>query len=134
MKKINILYWIFTGLFAAAMLSSAIANIFVTPEWVTIFESLQYPPYLIPFLGTAKLLGVVAILLPGFPRLKEWAYAGLFFDLVGAVYSAIMVGGFQPPMAGMLIFFGLEALSYIYYHKRLRLQQAKHTSASTVLA
>jgi hypothetical protein len=59
-------------------------------------------------------------LVPGFPRIKEWAYAGLFFDLTGAVYSGLMTGGFQLPMLIMLVPYGLGALSYIYHHKRLQ--------------
>jgi hypothetical protein len=121
MKKINILYWIFTGIFGALMLFSGILNILVTPDSVTLFATLGYPKYLIPFLGVAKTLGVVVILIPGFPRLKEWAYAGLFFDLLGATYSVICIAGLQPSTAAMLPFFALEALSYIYYHKRQRL-------------
>lgn len=120
MKKTNVLYWSFTGLFALVMTLSAIPNILVTSDSVTMFSGLGYPTYLVPFLGVAKLLGAVTILIPGFSRVKEWAYAGLFFDLTGATYSAIMVSGLQPEMAGMLIFFGLFALSYIYYHKRQR--------------
>ena len=135
MKKTNILYWTFTGLFAAVMIMSAIPNILLNAESVTLITQLGYPTYLIPFLGVAKLLGGLAILIPGFPRLKEWAYAGLFFDLLGAAYSAVMVGPLEPAMAGMLIFFALEALSYVYYHKRQRLLQAHqvyHTSSVTV--
>lgn len=123
MKKTNILYWTFTGLFGAFMLFSAIPDIMVTPEAVTFINKLGYPTYIIPFLGVAKALGVVAILIPGFPRIKEWAYAGLFFDLLGATYSGICADGFQPSMAFMLLPFTLEALSYVYYHKRLRLLQ-----------
>jgi uncharacterized membrane protein YphA (DoxX/SURF4 family) len=135
MKKTNILYWIFTGLFAAVMLLSGIQNILVTPESVDLLTKLGYPTYIIPFLGLAKFVGAIAILIPGFPRLKEWAYAGLFFDLLGATYSGIMVEGLQPPLAGMLIFFGLEALSYIYYHKRQRqLQGIKVKTPSAALA
>jgi hypothetical protein len=117
MKKTKILYWVFTGLFGAFMLFSAITNIMVTEESVTLFTGLGYPKYLISFLGVAKFLGVVGIVVPGFPRLKEWAYAGLFFDLLGATYSAICVGGLQLPMLFMVLPFGFEALSYIYYHK-----------------
>ena len=120
MKKTNIIYWTSTGLFALMMLASGIQNVIVTEEWIAILKQLGYPQYLSPFLGLAKILGSIAIIVPGFPRLKEWAYAGLFFDLLGATYSAIMVEGWQPPMLGMLIFFGLFALSYIYYHKRQR--------------
>ncbi|MEO6148646.1 MAG: DoxX family protein, partial [Mucilaginibacter sp.] len=87
MKKINIIYWIFTGLLAALMLSSAIPNIISSEDTLKFFKILGYPAYLSPFLGIAKLLGVIAILIPGFSRIKEWAYAGLAFDLAGATYS-----------------------------------------------
>ncbi|HEX5170211.1 MAG TPA: DoxX family protein [Cyclobacteriaceae bacterium] len=119
MKRTKILYWVFTGLFGAFMLFSAVPDIIVTPEAVTLVtDQLGYPRYIIPFLGVAKLLGVVAILVPGFPRVKEWAYAGLFFDLAGATYSGICVSGLQPPMLFMILPFGFLALSYIYYHRK----------------
>jgi uncharacterized membrane protein YphA (DoxX/SURF4 family) len=118
-RRDTILYWIFTGLFCAFMLTSTIPNILSAPEWVEIFKQLGYPPYMLPFLGVAKLLGVIALLVPGFPRIKEWAYAGMFFDLTGAVYSGLSVCGFDPKMLIMLIPFGLGALSYLYHHKRL---------------
>lgn len=124
MKKINILYWIFTGLFAVIMISTSIPNITVTEQSVEVIGGLGYPRYIIPFLGVAKVLGAIAIMVPGFPRLKEWAYAGLFFDLLGATYSALMVHEPDPAMAGMLIFFGPGALSYIFYHKRRKMQEA----------
>jgi hypothetical protein len=126
MKKTNIIYWTFTGLFAFVMLASGIQNAIVTEPSIELLTKLGYPQYIIPFLGVAKILGSIAILVPGFPRLKEWAYAGLFIDLLGATYSGIMVEGLQPPMAGMLIFFGLFALSYIYYHKRQRALASKN--------
>src|SRR5882762_1506351 len=93
MKKTKILYWIITGLFSAFMLFSAIPDIMVVPDAITFMNHLGYPIYIIPFLGVAKLLGVIAILIPGFPRIKEWAYAGLFFDLIGATYSVIATDG-----------------------------------------
>lgn len=117
MKKTKTLYWVFTGLFAAAMLFSAVPDILVSPDAVKIVTGLGYPHYFIFFIGIAKLLGCIAILIPGYPRIKEWAYAGLFFDLIGATYSAITVAGFDPQMLGMLIFYGLGILSYIYYQK-----------------
>lgn len=116
-KRNRIIFWISTGLFSAFMLSSAIPNIMSTKEWVDIFTLLGYPVYMLPFIGVAKLLGVIALLVPGFPRIKEWAYAGLFFDLTGAVFSALSVGGFNPQMLGMLVPYGLGTLSYIYHHK-----------------
>jgi len=118
-RRDTVLYWIFTAFFCAFMLTSTIPNILSAPEWVEIFKQLGYPPYMLPFLGVAKLLGVIALLVPGFSRIKEWAYAGMFFDLTGAVYSGLSVGGFDPQMLIMLVPFGLGALSYIYHHKRL---------------
>jgi hypothetical protein len=127
MKKTKTLYWIFTGLLAAGMLMSSIPDIMVTPEAVQVFKSLSLPKYLIPLLGVAKFLGVIAILVPGFPRLKEWAYAGFVYDLSGALYSGISSGF---PLAQMLpvflIGYLLIALSYIFYHK---LQRAKLAAA-----
>jgi hypothetical protein len=100
----------------------AIGNILSEPEWVDVFKQLGYPLYLLPFLGVAKLLGIIVLLVPGFPRLKEWAYAGMFFDLVGAVYSGLMAGGFDPLMLIMILPFLFGGLSYVFHHKRLQLQ------------
>jgi len=121
MKKTNIIYWVSTGLFGAFMLFSAIPDLLVVPDAVDFVSGkLGYPKYIIAFLGAAKILGVAAILIPGFPRITEWAYAGLFFDLVGATYSGIMVDGFQPGMLFMVVVIGMLFLSYSYYHKRLK--------------
>lgn len=117
LKRNRIIFWTSTGLFGAFMLSSAIPNILQTQEWVDIFNLLGYPQYMLPFIGVAKLLGVTTLLIPGFPRLKEWAYAGLFFDLTGAVYSGLSVGGFHPQMLTMLVPFALGTASYLTYHK-----------------
>ena len=124
MKKTNTFYWIFTGLFAALMLFSSIPDILNTADAQKFMhDQLGYPNYFTPFIGVAKLLGVIAILAPGFPRLKEWAYAGLCFDLLGAAYSTISIGG---PVAGLffLLPLALEAASYIFYQKRRKLQLA----------
>ncbi|MFS0600388.1 DoxX family protein [Peribacillus frigoritolerans] len=120
MKKTKIIYWIFTGLLVALMVLSSIPDIMSVPDAVALFNHLGYPTYLLPFIGIAKLLGVVAILIPGFPRIKEWAYAGFVFDLTGAMYSSISVGD---PASGWLIFiigYILIAGSYIYHHKILK--------------
>ena len=119
MRTTKILYWVFTVLFAAFMVFSAIPNIMVNQQSIDLFTQLGYPKYVISLMGWLKLLGSIVILVPGFPRIKEWAYAGLFFDLFGATYSALTVGGFSPPMLFMIVPFALEALSYIYYHKTI---------------
>lgn len=126
MKKLNLFYWIFTGLFAAMMLLSAIPDIMVVPQAVTMVSGqLGYPKYLVPFLGVAKLMGAIAILIPGFPRLKEWAYAGLVIDLTGALYSNIAVGAPAGQWLFMIIPFTLFGLSYYFYHTRLSAMAAQ---------
>lgn len=120
MKKTKITYWVLTGLFAFVMLGSAIPNIMVNPMSVQGFKEMGYPTYIIPFLGWAKLLGVIAILVPGFPRIKEWAYAGLIFDLLGATYSVANSGKDLVQWAPIFIFVALGAGSYIFYHKKLK--------------
>jgi len=69
-------------------------------------------------------LGAVAIIVPGFPKLKEWAYAGFTFDLTGAVYSMLAVGMPVSNVAIMPVFFIILATSYIYHHKRLAGKQS----------
>lgn len=121
MKKINTIYWILTGLFAAFMIFSAIPDAMSDPEAIKFFEGLHMPAYLLPFLGIAKILGGIVILIPGFPRLKEWAYAGLFFDLLGAAYAIICTSeglGWTFMFLPMAFLFG----SYFYYHKKLNAQ------------
>lgn len=120
MKKQDILYWVVTGLFAAAMGLGSISNVMQAPEAVDMISTqLGYPQYIIPFLGVAKICGSIAILLPQLRRIKEWAYAGLFFDLLGATYSAIIKMGFDPKMLGILVFFGLCFGSYYLWHKKI---------------
>lgn len=118
MKRTNIIFWIFTILFAGFMAASGVTGVLVTADSVALItDQLGYPKYIIAFLGVAKILGAAAIVIPGYPRIKEWAYAGLFFDLIGATYSSIALAGFQPEMLGMLMFFIPGVVSYIYYHK-----------------
>lgn len=125
MKTTKILYWVFTVLFAAFMIFSAIGNIMVNEQSVQFLgDHLKYPVYFIPFIGWAKLLGSIAILVPGFPRIKEWAYAGLFFDLIGAAYSLLATGDPITQVAGMLLPILLGVMSYLFYHKKLKQSQS----------
>ena len=120
MKKIKINYWIFTSMFAFIMLGSAIPDILSVPIAVEGFKKMGYPAYLLPFIGIAKLAGVIVILLPGYPRLKEWAYAGLVIDLAGATYSIILSGQPVSAWAPMALPLFLAAGSYFYYYKKLK--------------
>ncbi|HTE07587.1 MAG TPA: DoxX family protein [Flavitalea sp.] len=118
MKKINVLYWIFTGIFSFVMLGSALPDIVSADVAVKGFTEMGFPTYLIPFLGIAKTLGVIAILVPGFPRVKEWAYAGLIYDLCGATYGVASVGIPASDWAPMVVFIAIGFASYRYYHVR----------------
>ena len=131
MKKINIIYWVSTILFAGLMIFSAIPDALVTQDASKFMNGyLHFPDYFTGFIGVAKIVGVISILIPGFPRIKEWAYAGLTFDLVGATYSQIAVGGpFWGPQGGwllMLIWFIPLVISYNYYHKKLKAFSSVH--------
>jgi uncharacterized membrane protein YphA (DoxX/SURF4 family) len=124
MKRSKIIYWIFTILFALLMLSSAIPDILSVQMAKDGFNQMNMPVYLLPFLGVAKTLGVIAILIPGYPRIKEWAYAGLVFDLLGATYSIAASGQPIANWAFMILPLTLAAASYTWYHKKLRQKNA----------
>jgi hypothetical protein len=83
----KVFYWVSTGFAALALTAAGAANVMRAPQVVATMSHLGYPPYVATILGTWKVLGVLAILAPGFSRLKEWAYAGFFFDLTGAAIS-----------------------------------------------
>ncbi|MES2847472.1 MAG: DoxX family protein [Bacteroidota bacterium] len=119
-KKITILYWVFTILFAALMTMSAIPNAMVNEDSVKfLHDMLGYPVYFIPFIGVVKIIGSIAILIPGLYKIKEWAYAGLFFDLLGAVYSAIAISkAVDPQMLFMLVWIVPGMLSYYFWNRK----------------
>lgn len=117
MKRIKIIYWSTTILFAAFMTFSAIPDIMIIEEAKIYITHLGYPVYFIPFIGVAKLLGSIAILVPSFKKIKEWAYAGLFFDLIAAVYSNAVVDGVQAGFLLMIPVFGIAICSYVYNEK-----------------
>lgn len=110
--------WIVTALMAALMLLSAVPDVLRIPDAVTVFKHLGYPPYLLVALGTAKILGVAAVLVPGLPRIKEWAFAGLTFDVTGALYSHLSVGDPSSVWAPAFLALALVVGSYIAYRMR----------------
>ena len=120
MKATNTVRWILTGLASVLMALSALPDVLRVEGALMIFDHLGYPAYLLPFLGAAKLLGVGAILAPGVPRLKEWAFAGLTFDLTGALYSHLSIG--DPPSAWMPALVGLMLVGGSYVAHRLRVE------------
>lgn len=92
MKSLRVIYWIVTGLLFLMMLFAAFNYIFHYEAIVEVFKRLGYPLYIIYPLAAAKILGVLAILTKKSKRLKEWAYAGFFFNFILALSAHINVG------------------------------------------
>lgn len=86
-KRDKIIYWIATLWLSLGMLSTGIVQLMQVPMEVDLMSQLGYPAYFLIILGVWKILGVLAILAPKFPLLKEWAYAGFFFAMSGAIFS-----------------------------------------------
>lgn len=111
MKGINIAYWVVTIIFAGFMIFTAIPNVTANEDSVKLISDfLGYPKYFIPFIGIAKILGSIVILIPGLRSLKEWAYAGLCFDLAGAIYSVIH----QSPKVDASIIFMILPIVFLF--------------------
>ena len=105
-------YWLTTGLFAAAFLASGAAELTGAPAAVTATVALGYPAYVLAILGVWKVLSVPALLAPRLPRLKEWAYAGIFFDLTGAAVSHAVTGASLGTIATPLVLLVLAGASW----------------------
>ncbi len=93
-KRNKIIYWIATALFTVGMTASGIQQIVQTKEMTDMIAHLGYPAYFMRIVGVWKILGVVAVLIPGFKLLKEWAYAGFFFVMTGALVSHLAIGDY----------------------------------------
>lgn len=88
----KIIYWIATAWLSLGMLSTGIVQLLKMEKEVALFTHLGYPLYFLTILGVCKFLGVIVVLVPGFSLLKEWAYAGFFFAMSGAVLSHLALG------------------------------------------
>jgi hypothetical protein len=122
-KATNLIYWVSTFIFAGLMAFSAVGGLQPSrPAIQLIHDTLGFPVYFIQFISIAKLIGCLVILIPGINRsIKDWAYAGLFFDLTGAIYSGIaMSGKFDPMMLTMLIWIVPGIVSYYFWHKKMK--------------
>ncbi|MFS8616610.1 MAG: DoxX family protein [Solitalea sp.] len=115
MKKRNrIIYWIASIWLALGMTSTGIVQLIRNDEEIAVFEELGYPAYLMSILGVWKILGVVAILIPGFPLVKEWAYAGFFFVMSGAAVSHLAAGHGFAELFGPLLLILLTITSWYF--------------------
>lgn len=126
MKRDKILYWTFTVLVSGAMLMSAFMYLTKNAELLKGFEAIGLPLYFVMILGVAKLLGAIALVVPGFERIREWAYAGFAFTFLGAVWIHLATG---TPWIAPFVFLILLSISYFF---RLRLQQERRLSGSAL--
>lgn len=114
-KAKKIIYWIATLWLSLGMVSTGAVQLLKVREEVDQVTALGYPEYFLTILGTWKILGVVAVLVPRFPLLKEWAYAGFFFAMSGATLSRIAAGD---PLTAMLPSLLLLVLTVISWYCR----------------
>lgn len=112
MKTRLIAYWVMTALTAFVFLSGGVMDILQPPELLKGMTDLGYTAYFTTILGVWKVLGGIAVLAPRFPRLKEWAYAGMFFDLSGAAASHASVGDPLSKVVTVLVILAIAIASW----------------------
>lgn len=113
-KKNKIIYWVATIWLSLGMVSTAIVQLIQHKEEAAMMDRLQYPLYLLTIIGVWKLLGVVAVLIPKYPVLKEWAYAGFFFCMSGAIFSHLAVGDAVEQIFPPLLLLVLTIVSWYF--------------------
>jgi uncharacterized membrane protein YphA (DoxX/SURF4 family) len=111
-KRNKIIYWIATIWLALGMTSTAIVQLIHNKEEAAMMDRLHYPLYLLTIIGVWKMLGVIAVLIPKFPLVKEWAYAGFFFCMSGAIFSHIAVGDQMSEIFPPLLLLVLTVVSW----------------------
>ena len=121
MNRKMLAYWIVTGLFCAVVGFSGFAHVSHLENMVEAMTHLGYPLYFMTIIGLAKILGVIAVLVPAHPLLKEWAYAGLCFNLAGATASHAFSGDPLSHTVRPAIVLGLCVASYLLRPEARRL-------------
>jgi uncharacterized membrane protein YphA (DoxX/SURF4 family) len=124
MNTRNIAYWVTTGLTAFVFLLGGAFDVARPASVVEIMNKLEYPGYLAVILGVWKILGGIAVLIPRFPRLKEWAYAGMFFDLTGAAASHAVCGHPAGEIVPPVVILGIVMASWALRPESRRLKDA----------
>ena len=113
-KRDKIIYWIATIWLSLGMTSTGIVQLIPLEEEVTKMSTLGYPLYFLTIIGVWKLLGVVALLLPKFPLVKEWAYAGFFMVMTGAIFSHLAVNDSLTEYFGPSLLLILTIISWYF--------------------
>jgi uncharacterized membrane protein YphA (DoxX/SURF4 family) len=123
----TIAFWATTILGPASFVIGGVLNLTHANQAAETLTHLGYPAYFATILGVGKLFGAIAIAAPGLPRLKEWAYAGFFFDLTAAAFSRASVGDSAADVIAPLVFLALVLASWA-------LRPASRTLAATAAA
>ena len=123
MRTKKIIYWIATIWLSLGMLSTGIVQLLQMEQDKTRMALLHYPVYLLTLLGIWKILGVIAVLIPRFPILKEWAYAGFFFAMSGAVFSHIASGSPLGEIVPSVLLLVLTVVSWYFRPAERRITQ-----------
>ena len=113
-KRNKLIYWIATLWLSLGMLSTAIVQLLKVKDEAAMMTMLGYPLYLLTLLGIWKVLGVIAMLIPKFGLVKEWAYAGFFFAMSGAVYSHLAIGDNATSLFGPILLIILTIVSWYF--------------------
>jgi hypothetical protein len=123
-------YWISTGMIALAFGSGGVAYLAGAEVQLRGMAELGYPAYFVTILGVLKVLGALAIVTSRFPRLREWAYAGIAFDLIGAAASHAAVGHSAVKVAVPLVILAIMAVSWKLADGRLADSELDRSSES----
>lgn len=113
-KRNKIIYWIATLWLSLGMVSTAIVQLLKVKAEVDAITHLGYPVYFLTILGVWKILGVIAVLVPKFPVVKEWAYAGFFFSMSGAIISHLVAGDPVSQIFPSLLLLVLTVISWYF--------------------
>ncbi|RFS20156.1 DoxX family protein [Chitinophaga silvatica] len=120
-KRNLIIYWIATLWLSLGMVSTALVQLFKLKAETDYITHLGYPTYFLSILGVWKLLGVIAVLVPKFPLIKEWAYAGFFFAMSGAITSHIIEGDPMKDIFPAILLLVLTIISWYFRPANRRL-------------
>ena len=113
-KRNKIVYWVATIWLSLGMVSTGIVQIIQMEEEVQKMNTLGYPSYFLIIIGVWKILGVIAVLVPKFPLVKEWAYAGFFFLMTGAIFTHIAVADKAVEYFGSALLLVLTVVSWYF--------------------
>ena len=133
-KRNKIIYWIATIWLSLGMLSTGVVQLLKLkgdgPGSLDTMTHLGYPAYFVTILGVSKILGIVALLIPKYPLLKEWAYAGFFFMMSGAIFTHIAAGNSMSEIFPSLLLLILIVVSWYFRPSDRKIVSVNHLNKS----